>query len=141
MPSGDPQSMKQDRAPFSNLGRGRFALLVTYRSSGEPVPTPMWFARDGDRIYMATAGNAAKLRRIRNDPAVTVAPCRSQGRVLGPTVSATARVLTTETSDDAARAIAGRYLLPSSLIERFLRRRAGGAPPVYLELVATAIED
>jgi PPOX class probable F420-dependent enzyme len=129
-------------ASFSNLTRRhRFALLTTFRSSGEAVSTPMWFARDGNRVFMVTDLSAGKLRRIANDPRVTVAPCRSQGRPLGPTVEAIATILDEGFSDDAAGALAGRYHLPRWMIERFLRRRGGGAPPRYLELLPPPRDD
>src|SRR5205823_2742579 len=114
--------------------RDRFALLTTYKASGETVSTPMWFARRNDRVYMITARNAAKLARIRRNPKATIAPCRAQGRPLGPPTAATAVILDPEASDDAARALSRRYFLPSWVIEKFLQRRGGGLPPVYLQL-------
>ena len=96
----------------------------------------MWFAQRGDRLFMVTARNAAKLARIRHNPRVTVAPCRSQGRPLGPPTAATAIILDRAVSDEAARALSRRYLLPSWMIERFFRRRGGGRPPLYMQLTA-----
>ena|SRR5437870_2445593 len=125
----------------STLVRGRFLLLTTFRASGEPVSTPMWFAARNGRMYLVTACNAGKLGRLRADPRVLVAPCRSQGRPLGPAVAATATLLEPHLSADAARALSRRYLLPSWLIERFLRRRGRGAPPVYIELTVTEADE
>jgi len=121
---------------FTNLGRSRFALLTTYRANGAPVSTPMWFARRDGRLFMVTANNAGKLRRLRANPQALVAPCRSQGRPLGPSVAVTVTLLAPDASSEAAAALARRYFMPSWLIERFLRRRGGGAPPVYLALTA-----
>ena len=74
-------------SPFRNLDRRRrFVLLTTFRASGEAVATPMWFARGPGRLFMVTDRKAGKLRRIQRDPHVTVAPCRSQGRPLGPAI-------------------------------------------------------
>jgi len=124
-------------SPFRNLDRRRrFVLLTTFRASGEAVATPMWFARGPGRLFMVTDRKAGKLRRIQRDPRVTVAPCRSQGRPLGPAIDGVAKVLDPGESDEAARALSRRYHLPSGIIERFLRRRGGGAPPLYLEVTA-----
>jgi PPOX class probable F420-dependent enzyme len=133
--SAASSNASQVSAGFGNLRRRhRFALLTTYKASGETVSTPMWFARRDGRLYMITARNAAKLARIRRNPQTTVGPCRSQGRPLGPPTAATAVILDPEASDDAARALSRRYFLPSWVIEKFLRRRGGGLPPVYVQL-------
>ena len=123
---------------FPNRDRShRFAFFTTFRASGEAVSTPMWFARRSERVYMVTARSAGKLRRIRNNPRVAIAPCRSQGRPLGPAVDAICVILDPATSDEAAAAISRRYHLPSWVIEGFLRRRGSGAPPLYLQLTPT----
>jgi PPOX class probable F420-dependent enzyme len=125
------------RPGFENFERRhRFALLTTFRSSGTPISTPMWFAMSGSRMFMVTHRTAAKLRRIRNDGRVMVGPCRSQGKPIAQAIAAVATVLDHPATDDARRALSRRYHLPRSLIERFLRRRGKGARPVYLELVA-----
>jgi hypothetical protein len=39
---------------FDALAGHTHMLLVTYKRDGGPVPTPVWFARDGDRLYVWT---------------------------------------------------------------------------------------
>src|SRR4051812_3449751 len=51
-------------ANFSGLGRHKYALLVTFRKDGTPVPTPVWFAvLDDGRFVTRTEERTAKVRR------------------------------------------------------------------------------
>ena len=53
----------------------KYCLLVSFRQSGEPVPTPVWFGLERDHAYINTRERNAKLKRIRRDPHVRVGPC------------------------------------------------------------------
>ena len=79
---------------FGHLEGHTYCVVVTYRKSGEPVPTPVWFGIDSEgRLYFHTYDVSAKLRRIQNDPRVLVAPCTMRGKPLGPSAAGTARLL------------------------------------------------
>lgn len=125
------------RDVFANVAsRSRFVSLATYRRSGVRVATPLWFARSGHGLYVVTHATAGKVKRIRNNPAVGVAPCRSQGKVTGAEIRGRARLLDDPESRLAAKAISRRYFhIPAGLIERLMRRRGRGQPAVYLEIV------
>lgn len=94
------------------LGDHEYVSLATHRRSGTPVPTPVWAVRDGDELLVWTRSDSGKVKRLRNDPAVTVTPCDVRGNVAdgAETVPGTARLL-----EDAAglrrvrRAMAGKY--------------------------------
>jgi len=79
---------------FEHLRGHKYCLLVTYKRSGEAVPTPVWFGLGGDgKLYVRSETNVAKVKRIRNDPRVRVAPCTVRGKPLGPPAEGRARVL------------------------------------------------
>jgi PPOX class probable F420-dependent enzyme len=79
---------------FAGFSDSEYAVLVTFRRDGTPVPTPVWFALVDDRHFVAgTDERTAKVRRIRNDPRVRVFPSDPRGKPLGPAVEGTARVL------------------------------------------------
>jgi PPOX class probable F420-dependent enzyme len=63
------------------LDRGKYVRLTTTKRDGTAVPTPVWFAVDGDRLYVWTDGASGKAKRIRNNPAVEVVPCDGRGSV------------------------------------------------------------
>ncbi len=67
-------------SPFDALGGERYVRLSTFRKSGAAVPTPVWFARLGENLYVVTGRNTGKVKRIRNNPDVTLAPSDFGGR-------------------------------------------------------------
>lgn len=67
--------------------------LTTFRHDGRGVATPVWFALDGEQILVYTDAASGKVKRLRGDPKVTVAPCTNKGVVTGPARAGTAEVL------------------------------------------------
>ncbi|MGA5067681.1 PPOX class F420-dependent oxidoreductase [Streptomyces exfoliatus] len=63
------------------LRRGRYVSLTTYRKNGAGVATPVWYAVDGAELYAWTRADSWKVKRLRNDPRVTVALCDLRGNV------------------------------------------------------------
>jgi len=59
----------------------RYISLETYRRTGQPVRTPVWFAEDNGRLLFYSEANAAKVKRTRNNPQVRLAPSDGRGRV------------------------------------------------------------
>ena len=108
-------------------------LLTTYRRDGTGVGTPVHIAVDGDRAFIRTWDTAWKLRRIRNNPEVEVAPSTVGGRPTGPAINARARVLDGAESKYAAELLARKYpILHGVLIPRLHRLR--GNRTMHIEL-------
>jgi hypothetical protein len=103
---------------MEEIARHKRALLVTYRRDGTPVPTPVWAARDGGHLYVRSERASGKLKRLRNDSRLLVAPCTVRGKPLGAPFEARARVLSPEEEGIAERALAARYGLGRELFER-----------------------
>lgn len=78
---------------FDEVSKAQYVLLTTFTKDGRPKPTPIWIARDGDRALVITEKNSWKVKRIRNTPRVTIAPCGVLGKPKGEPVEAVARVL------------------------------------------------
>lgn len=53
----------------------------------------MWVVESGGRLYLWTGSQTGKVKRIRNNPEVTLAPCTRRGQVTGGAVPARARIL------------------------------------------------
>ena len=50
---------------FDMLDGHEYMLLTTFRKDGTPVPTPVWFATDGDRLVDTTGKHSGTVKRIR----------------------------------------------------------------------------
>ena len=87
----------------------KYILLTTFRKSGVPVPTPVWFGEDGDGLYVMTRSDMGKTKRIRNNAQVGVAPCTIRGKGTGPEFPAVARILPPEEHAHARQAINRKY--------------------------------
>ena len=94
---------------FSGLEGKKYAVLVTFRKDGTPVPTPVWFGLDDGRFVASTEARTAKVKRIRRDPHVRVLPSDPRGRPLGQGVEGTARILDTEAERERAEAALDRH--------------------------------
>jgi PPOX class probable F420-dependent enzyme len=103
---------------LEQVARCKRALLVTYRRDGTPVPTPVWAAPVGGLLYVRSERSSGKVKRLRRDPRLLVAPCTVRGAPLGPPFEASARVLGGEQERMAEHALATRYGLGRELFER-----------------------
>ena len=82
---------------ISEFDTKRYLSLATFRKSGVEVATPVWFAAMGEKLYVFTAPDSGKVKRLRNSPRARIAPCDARGNVKGEWRDATARIV-----DDAA---------------------------------------
>jgi PPOX class probable F420-dependent enzyme len=119
---------------FDSLRDHKYAVVVTFKRNGQPVPTPVWFGLDdAGRMYVRTPRDAAKVKRLRHDPRVRVAPSTVRGRPLASAVEGTARVVPPTEEAHAEDSIQGNYGLFRRLYEG-----VGGALAredlVYLEV-------
>jgi len=71
----------------------RYASLATRRRSGAEVATPVWFAERDGRLYVFTAGDSGKVKRLRHTPRVRLAPCDARGAIRGAWREGTARLV------------------------------------------------
>jgi PPOX class probable F420-dependent enzyme len=94
---------------FSSLAGHGYCLLVSFRRNGETVPTPVWFGLDDGSVYVRTDAASGKVRRIRREQRVLVAPCDRRGTPLGPAVEGRARVLPKAEEGRAERALNANY--------------------------------
>jgi PPOX class probable F420-dependent enzyme len=92
------------------LAGARYVSFATFRKNGDAVATPVWFAEHGGRYYFFSAGDAGKVKRLRNSDRARVSACDIRGKVLGPWLPARARVITGDAAiAPAARALRAKY--------------------------------
>jgi len=122
---------------FSDFRGARQCLLITFKRSGEPVPSPVNFGLSDDgTLFARCEPNVAKVRRIRNDPRVHVCPCSFRGKPLGPLVRATARIVPESGVQRAHRILAANWDPLSRVFERAVD--LVHTPVVYIEISPSA---
>src|SRR5437588_2347656 len=97
------------REAFARFAAEWQVLLTTYRRDGSPVGTPVHIAVHGDVAYVRTFEPSGKIKRIRRNAQVEIAPSTLRGRPTGTPSHAHARILAGEEADHAARALAEKY--------------------------------
>jgi PPOX class probable F420-dependent enzyme len=113
----------------------KYALIVTFRANGEPVPTPVWFGLDDGRLFFRSVATGAKLRRIAVRPGVVVAACTANGHPRGPSIHGRARLLTAPADESRAEAAIRRnYGLARRIYVRFVSAKVAGT---YVEIRPT----
>ncbi|MGB7280934.1 MAG: PPOX class F420-dependent oxidoreductase [Candidatus Acidiferrum sp.] len=112
---------------FAAFRDHKYLSLETFKKTGEGVKTPVWFAADPTsdlagneaRLYMYTIGNTGKVKRIRNNPRVKIAPCTMKGDPLGEFVDATVVIITGEEAVRAMKLLNKKYFPLKQLLGFF----------------------
>jgi uncharacterized protein len=105
------------------FSRHRYLSLETYRRTGQAVATPVWFVVDRDVIYVYSLATAGKVKRIRNNPRVRIAPCDARGRLTGAWVEATARIVDERHAAQAHDLLRAKYGWMKRLADLFRKLR------------------
>ena len=106
----------------AELDRHRYVSLATFRRNGTAVATPVWFAAADGKLYVFTAGEAGKVKRLRQSSRARVAPCDSRGGLRGEWQDATARIVTdASVIVRAEAAVRRKYGWQSRMLDLFSR--------------------
>jgi uncharacterized protein len=106
----------------------RVISLETFRKNGEPVRTPVWFLKEDGTLIVHTGGTSGKIKRIRRNPKVRVAPSTFRGQPKADYVDAHAELQTDpETVNKYYKLVYKKYGLVGAFtkfIQRFSRSKA-----------------
>lgn len=102
---------------FTSLAGHKYMSLETFKRNGQGVPTPIWFAADptnpldsaSAKLYVYTIGDTGKVKRIRNNGKVRVAPCDMRGKLLGGWVDARATIVAGDQAVRGTRLLNKKY--------------------------------
>lgn len=121
------------------LESARYVLLTTFRRNGVGVPTPFGALHRDGKVFCFTFARSGKVKRIRREPRVEVAPCTQRGALLAPAVPGRARILEGAEAAEIAAAFDELWVRQFGLmwrigkaIERLRRMRR-----VAIEIVVT----
>src|SRR5256885_1587767 len=74
----EARGMSTDKV--SQFANQNYLSLESYRKTGNPVATPMWFTERNGTLYVYSLANAGKVKRIRNNAKVRVVPSDMRGK-------------------------------------------------------------
>jgi PPOX class probable F420-dependent enzyme len=95
-----------------------YLSLETFRKNGQGVPTPVWFAENNGVLYITTVNDSGKVKRIRNNGRVRIAPCDMRGGLLGEWFEAQARLVSdSQEAEMAKKALDHKYGLQKRIME------------------------
>jgi PPOX class probable F420-dependent enzyme len=129
----------------TTLSEQRFVSLTTYKRNGEGVAAPMWIGRDGADLFIWTPADSWKVKRVRNNPRVLLAPSGRSGKVRDGVVPVhgTAEVITDPATVDRLQgAIRRKYGVEYYLVTLIEKIAAGGRnkPRVILRIAVACPE-
>lgn len=112
---------------LDSLSAGKYVSITTFRKTGEAVSTPVWVTREGDALYVITGAESGKVKRMRNNPKIEVAPCDVRGRTTGPSVAATVELLDAAGTKDVEKRVSKKFGLMYKVMKvaEKVRRKQG----------------
>ncbi|TSE01626.1 PPOX class F420-dependent oxidoreductase [Skermania sp. ID1734] len=122
--------------PFGAAGDAKYVLLTTFKKDGTPVGTPLWGARDGERLYVWTPTDSWKVKRIKRNPKVTVAACDMRGTPSGEAIDGSATILDGQGTDRVRDLLRKKYGILGWLTVQGSILRRGKSGTVGIEIVA-----
>lgn len=132
--------MTDQPATFRALGDEPFLSLTTFRRNGEPVPTAVWVARDGDDLVVITPDGSGKVKRLRNSGRVELRPCSRSGAVADGAPTFAGRAALTDAAGTARvrELIRRKYGLEYRVVMLVERVAARGQKPRVGVLISAA---
>lgn len=87
---------------MSILDSQKYISLESARRNGAPVRTPVWFAAapgpasdaGSPTLYVYTTADSGKVKRIRRNGIVRIAPCDLRGNITGAWIDGVAEIVT-----------------------------------------------
>jgi PPOX class probable F420-dependent enzyme len=123
------------------LFSGKYLSITSFKRNGAGVATPVWFVREGGRLLVQTEADSGKVKRIRHNPHIMIAPCTATGRLLADPVPARAELLPAAEVARVEQLLVAKYrfdllvIKPIRLLQARLRR---GRPHPRLVILAIA---
>lgn len=122
---------------IATLDRQRYLSLATFRrSGGTEVRTPVWFAAADGRLYVFTAGESGKVKRLRHSSRARIAPSDMRGHVRGEWSDVTARIIADPSLIARAhRALRAKYGWQMQIGDLFSRLTGRSRRRAWIEIV------
>ena len=111
---------------FDVLQINKYVSLESFRTNGQGVRTPVWFAADPvdaapKTLYIYSTADSGKAKRIRRNSRVRIAPCDMRGHLLGDWIEARAEIVGGEEARRGIRLLKTKYKPWKQLLDFFSR--------------------
>ena len=97
--------------------------LETYRENNQPVKTAVWFVIKNNLVYVVTRSQTGKVKRLKNNLQVKIAPCTFKGKVIGNWISGTAKILDEKQTKDIVKARDKKYGFMAKVAKFFSKNK------------------
>lgn len=125
----------------TELDRAKYISFTSYKRNGDAVSLPVWVAPFEGGYAFTTDGPSYKVKRVRNNPAVTAQVCNVRGKVTpGATVyQGTAEVLEGDKVAAVRDVIKRKYrivylfaIVPQELLAKLRRKQVTGSVAIKI---------
>ncbi|NND86308.1 MAG: PPOX class F420-dependent oxidoreductase [Nitrosopumilus sp.] len=97
--------------------------LETYRKNNQPVKTPVWFVVKNNLIYVVTRSKTGKVKRLKNNSNVRIAPCTFKGKITGDEISGVVTILNDEEAKEVVKWRDKKYGLIAKIAKFFSKNK------------------
>ena len=120
---------------LNKVGDAKYIALETFKKNGEGVNTPVWVTKKDGKLYVITDETSWKIKRIRNNRQVRIAPSDVRGNPTGEWLEAEATILVDEEAVVQQRKrLSKKYALGYFLISLSYRFRRVKRQDVVIEI-------
>jgi PPOX class probable F420-dependent enzyme len=120
-----------DAMGFAAFAGHKYLNLESFKKNGEGVKTPVWFAAEPSarlesseaKLYVYTIGISGKVKRIRNNGRVKIAPCNASGGLRGEWVDARAEIVAGAQAEHGMQLLNKKYVPWKQLLDFFAKFR------------------
>ena len=104
-------------ANLESFKKEQYINVETFRKNGVGVKTPVWFVESNGELCFTTEAASGKVKRMHNNPAVKIAPCKMDGTVTGEWQPAAIRFMQVDEIQAVDKAYSKKYGLMKTLFE------------------------
>ena len=119
----------------------QYLNLETFRRSGAGVRTPVWFAEDQGCLFIRTEATSGKVKRVRHQGRVRIAPSDAQGNPRGAWIEALAQLAPPDQSELAQHLFRRKYGLQLRGFEAMMRLRRGSWATLRIDPLVAPIPE
>ena len=112
--------MNKNYNNLETFEKAKYINIQTYKKTGHPISTPVWFIIKDNKIFFRTSHNSGKIKRIRNNNNVKFALCDIRGKIKGEWYEGIAKI-ENDSDNSILFQINKKYGLSSRLMKIFYK--------------------